>query len=97
MDRLIIGTVGLGSGVYDRLKEVGTGNTRLMSFNGGAAARDKANHVNAITESWWKMREWFIGGEADIVDDGALIGQVSNGLAMRFAPTRGRANLRWIE
>ena len=24
------------------------------------------------------MREWFMGGEADIEDDGALIGQVSS-------------------
>ena len=120
---LLIDTVGLGSGVFDRLKEVGTGNTRLVAFNGGAAAWDKANRVNAIAEAWWRMREWFLGGEADIEDDGALIGQVSSrgysiqsdrriklqgkeelpkspdeadGLAMTFAPSRGRANLTWI-
>ena len=124
VDTLIIDTVGLGSGVYDRLKEVGTGNTRLVAFNGGAAARDKTNHMNAIAEAWWKMREWFMGGDADIEDDGALIGQVSSrgysiqsdrriklhpkeelpkspdeadALAMTFAPTGGRARLRWIE
>ena len=70
------------------------------------------------------MREWFMGHEADIEDDGALIGQVSSrgysiqsdrrikrspkgsgrrrrmrpdGLAMTFATTGGKANLRWIE
>ena len=54
------------------------GNTRLVAFNGGAAARDKAKHVNAIAEGWWKMREWFMDGEGEIEDDGALIGQVSS-------------------
>ena len=34
-----------------------------------AQARDKANHVNAIAEGWWSMREWFMGGEADIEDE----------------------------
>ena len=56
VDTLVIDTVGLGSGVYDRLKEVGTGNTRLVSFNGGAGAKDNAKHVNAIAEGWWRMR-----------------------------------------
>ena len=95
-----------------------------MAFNVGAATRDKANQVNALAEAWWKMRGWCVGGEDDIEDDGALIGQVSSrgysiqsdrriklqpkeelpkspdkahGLAMTFAPTGGRANLRLIE
>ncbi len=74
---LVIDDTGVGGGVTDRLREVGTGNTRLVAFNGGEKAKDSDRYVNATSEAWMGMRDWFLEEDADIEQDPALIGQLT--------------------
>ena len=63
---------GLGSGVFDRLKELGYYNKiRLVHF--GSNPIDKKNYFNKRAEMWGEMNDWFkdLGG-ADIPDDDHL-------------------------
>ena len=78
VDSLVVDTVGVGAGVYDQLKELGTGETKLVAFGGGDSAHEPEKFVNATSEVWWAMRQWFVAedSEADIEDDGSLIGQM---------------------
>ena len=78
VDYLVIDDPGIGGGVVDRVNEVGTGRTRLAPFNGGARARNPEMFVNATTEVWMKMRDWFLSGEADIERDTDLISQLAS-------------------
>ncbi len=82
VDECIIDTVGIGSGVYDRVREVGIPGTRLVSFIGGSAPHvnhnDKTTFTNAIAQCWWGMRLWAMSDDADISNDQALIGQMSS-------------------
>ena len=73
---VVVDGIGVGSGVVDRLREVGIYKATLIDFIAGANPSDKKHYANAITEAWWLMRLWFQGGEADIEDDPHLIGQM---------------------
>ncbi|ANS05732.1 hypothetical protein [uncultured Mediterranean phage] len=84
VDLIVVDAVGVGAGVYDRLREgsilvngeeVGL-KAPLVAFTGGAKASKPRRFQDQNAECWWSMREWFLTGEADIDDDKALIGQV---------------------
>ena len=74
---LVVDDTGLGGGVTDRLREVGLSGTRIVAFNGGASARDKARFGNRVTESWWALRQWVLEG-GRLPEDSALIGQLAS-------------------
>ena len=76
VDFLVVDDAGVGGGVVDRLSEVGTGPTRLVAFNGGARARNPDLYANATSEAWMKMRDWFLGGEADVERDPDMMSQL---------------------
>jgi hypothetical protein len=76
VDVLVVDEAGLGAGVVDRLREVGTGMTSLVAFLGGERARNPERYGNSTTEAWMKMRDWFVSGEADIEDDRDLRAQL---------------------
>ena len=75
---LVVDEPGLGSGVVDRLREIGLGRTRLVRFNGGASPRNRARFANLNAEVWWRMRECYLAETLDTDDDQALIEQVSS-------------------
>lgn len=77
VDRLVIDDTGVGGGVTDRLREVGTGNTTLVAFNGGSSADDKETYVNAVSEAWIRMRRWFLEDSPSIEPDPPLEGQLT--------------------
>lgn len=56
--RLFIDVVGVGAGVYDRLKEQPGISSRVYGVNSGGKARQDADYVNIRVESWVNIREW---------------------------------------
>ncbi len=75
---LVVDEPGIGSGVVDRLREIGLGRTRLVRFNGGASPRNGARFFNLNAEVWWRMRECYLAETLDTDDDQPLIEQVSS-------------------
>jgi phage terminase large subunit len=73
-----IDAVGVGAGVYDRLKEQ---KKPVEEMQSGAAARDPERFANTRAEWWWYLRTLFETGEIDIEDDQVLINQLAD---MRF-------------
>lgn len=70
-----IDAVGIGAGVYDRLKELKKPVTEMQS---GGSPKDKERFVNARAEWWWGLRTRFENGDIDIEDDDILTSQLSN-------------------
>ena len=74
---IIVDSVGIGAGVFDRLKELDLP-VRLTEFQGGMRARDASRFFNATAECWWGMAEAFRRGVIDIEDDRRLVAQVTS-------------------
>lgn len=72
--KVFIDTVGLGAGVYDRLKELGFGLT-IISVNFGESSSRKA-YFNKRAEAWGEMKEWLLDEQVDIPDDNELHAQL---------------------
>lgn len=56
--RLFIDVVGVGGGVFDRLKEQPSISGRVYGVNSGAKARSPEDYINVRIESWVNVREW---------------------------------------
>ena len=56
--RLYIDIIGLGSGIYDRLKEQPEVSRRVFGVNSAGKPRDDAEFINIRVESWVNVREW---------------------------------------
>jgi hypothetical protein len=57
-----VDVIGIGAGVYDRLKEQGA---NVQPFNAGERAWEPTRFKNRRAEGWWILREWF---EQELVD-----------------------------
>jgi hypothetical protein len=81
-DLAVIDVIGLGSGVFDRLKEQGK---QVRAFNSSAAssARDHSGELgflNARAEGWWRLRELLDPAGASTIalpPDDELIGDLT--------------------
>lgn len=73
--KVVIDTTGLGSGLYDRLKErLGD---LVMPVNFANSALDKPGFVNRRAEIWDLMRQWFDDAAGvQVPDDDAFQGDV---------------------
>ena len=69
-----IDVIGLGAGVYDRLRELGY-TVRAVSVSEKAPTEHK--FMKLRDELWWRVRERFENGTISIPDDDALIGELS--------------------
>jgi hypothetical protein len=69
-----IDSVGVGAGVFDRLKEQGIPVCEMQS---GSSAQDKERYANARAEWWFALRSRFESGDIDVPDDETLITQLS--------------------
>jgi phage terminase large subunit len=56
--RLFIDVIGLGAGVYDRLKELPEVRSRVYGVNSASKPRDEAEYINIRVESWCNVRDW---------------------------------------
>lgn len=75
-----IDSVGVGAGVFDRLKEQ---DKPVVEMQSAASAEDKERYANARAEWWWSLRSRFESGDIDIPDDEMLITQLS-GIRYKF-------------
>lgn len=66
-DKVFVDVGGIGAGVYDRLKEMGYGNT-VTPVNFGAKPLDPERYKNKRTEMWTEMRDWFYDEPVSIPD-----------------------------
>ena len=57
LDKLFIDVVGLGAGVFDRLKELGFGH-RIVAVNAAASPMNKDKYLNKRAEMWDALRSW---------------------------------------
>jgi len=81
--KVVVDTVGLGSGVADRLIEKGLG---VIQFAGSHAPRygrknvdrRKQYYKNLRDEAWWGLRDAFQNGEIDLLDDPVLRRQLTS-------------------
>lgn len=60
---VVVDIVGLGSGVYDRLKEL---NYPVVPFNGGEKAYNPLKYKNRRSEAYWEAKEAMDDGLVDI-------------------------------
>lgn len=56
-DALFLDTIGIGAGVYDRLRQLGFADT-VIGVNFARKARRQKTFKNTRIECWWKMKEW---------------------------------------
>jgi len=64
---IMVDVIGLGSGVKDRLKELGL---PVYGVNVSESAAMSERFVNLRTELWWNARDWFSKRDTQIIDDG---------------------------
>lgn len=69
-DAIFIDVGGIGSGVYDRLIELGYSKCHAVNF--GASPLDTTKYINKRAEMWCLMRDWIVGQPAQIPDDDRL-------------------------
>jgi hypothetical protein len=67
--QVLVDTVGLGSGVFDRLKEQGV---LVSEFNAGKTARDATKFRNVRAECYWRLRRAFEEGTIAVPPDEKL-------------------------
>ena len=60
VDAMFIDTVGVGAGVYDRLKELGYGDRVFEAVASSRADKDNT-YANKRAEMWARMAEWLSG------------------------------------
>lgn len=66
LDILFVDSIGIGNGVYNRLRELGY---RVVSVDVRRKARDEEKFANVRAELWWRAREIFEQGTISIPDD----------------------------
>jgi len=77
IDTVVVDDTGVGGGVTDRLREIGTPGIRIVAFTGGGRARDHRDYFNATSEAWLAMGRAFREGRVDILEDKPLIAQIT--------------------
>lgn len=74
--RVFIDIGGLGSGIYDRLVELGFGYV-ITPINFGESASREDRYINKRAEMWGEMKAWLLAQPASIPPDDTLMGDLS--------------------
>lgn len=73
-DALIVDKIGLGAGIYDRLREL---HIPVIGINSGEQAYNAERYSNLRAEMWWKMLEWLEDFPVRLPRDMALAADLS--------------------
>jgi phage terminase large subunit len=75
-----IDAVGVGAGLFDRMRELRPKGVKVVPFIGGQTAVEPKKYQNRVAESWWLMRLAYLNKDEPLTttNDKALIGQVSS-------------------
>ena len=76
---VVVDEIGVGSGVVDRLIQLG--HESVVGLNVGSAASRNDIFMNTRAEVYWSLREAFEGGEISLPDDEGLLAELS---ALRY-------------
>ena len=79
-DQVVVDEVGIGTGVVDRLRELGH---HVHSVNVGRSAQERQHWGNLRAEGYWSLRQMFVDGSIKIPEDNEMVGQMA-GLRYRF-------------
>jgi hypothetical protein len=71
---LVVDLIGVGAGVYDRLRELGY---PAVGVNVAESPSSKAKYLNLRVELWARYRDWLESGRAKLPDDADLLAQSS--------------------
>lgn len=88
--RVFVDATGLGSGVVDRLKELGYGRM-VVGVQAAGKPINQERYLNKRAEMWGEMREWLKDDPCQIPDDDALAGDLCS-LSYKF-DSKGRYQL----
>jgi phage terminase large subunit len=72
---IMVDVVGLGAGVYDRLKELGY---PAVAVNVAETSSDKARFINLRAELWFTLRDWLKDRRGKLPNDPGLIAQLTS-------------------
>lgn len=72
---ILVDVIGLGSGVVDRMKELGLP-VRGVNVAESPATND-GKFMRLRDELWWRAREWFLERDCALPDDPELIGELA--------------------
>lgn len=72
--KIMVDVIGIGSGVVDRLKELGL---PVQGVNVGESASTDEKFTRQRDELWWKGREWFSARDCRIPGDEGLIAELT--------------------
>jgi hypothetical protein len=73
-DAIFVDKIGIGSGIVDRLKELGV---PVIGVNSAARADDAERYANKRAEIWYRLKEWIEDGPNRLPNDVALIADLS--------------------
>lgn len=73
-DALFVDKTGLGTGIVDRLQELGI---PAIGVNNASAAMDRETYENRRGEMWHLMKEWFEDQPCRIPNDASLISDIT--------------------
>ena len=74
-EKMFIDIVGLGAGVYDRLKELGHEDI-IVAVNSGTTPNDQNKYYNKRAEMWGDFRDWLLELPCQIPDDSELLSDI---------------------
>lgn len=72
-EEICVDAIGLGSGVADRLRELGLP-SRAVNVSESPAMKEK--FINLRAELWWLARDWFFARDSNLCEDEALGGEL---------------------
>lgn len=73
-DEVCIDVIGLGAGVYDRLRELGE--IPVVGVNVAEAPSIKGTYLNLRAELWFNMRDWLMRRDCRLPQDEALYAEL---------------------
>lgn len=73
-DALMIDKIGIGSGILDRLKELGV---PAIGVNSAERAQDPERYANKRAEIWYRLKEWLEDTPNRLPNDAAMIADIS--------------------
>lgn len=86
----IIDVIGLGAGVYDRLRQRGY---RVIEFNSSHRALEPDKYINRRAEQWWAVRQLFEDGAIAIDGDDEDLEAELTAIKWRVNKTTGRIQI----
>lgn len=79
---IFVDVIGVGAGVYDRLRENPPEGYAVRAVNVGAGAKDSTKFANLKAEIIWRVRQLVLAGERTLPNDDKTISQFA---AIRYA------------